>query len=82
MIAYALLVCTHLSDVTRGAPFNDQPEPWLDYCGAGVTLVIEKAPVEIDLSHGIKRYDWPTGVKREQGSQLTVRWYPGKNHRQ
>jgi len=45
-----LLVWTHVSDITRGRPFNDENEPTSDYFGAGVTVEIKR--FEFDLTYG------------------------------
>jgi hypothetical protein len=64
----------HTSDITRGAPFNEQPEPQADYIGGGATLTVgEFKRFEIDLTHGRKlldRQNW------QRGSKVTVRYYP------
>lgn len=45
-----LLVWTHVSDITRGQPFNDENEPTSDYFGAGITVEIKR--FEFDLTYG------------------------------
>lgn len=71
-----LVTYSHNSDLLRGKPFNNQPEPWQDFLGTGVTISWPK--VELDLIHGVKRIKTPETGKRpsESGSQLNVRWYP------
>jgi hypothetical protein len=72
------VVYSHLSDVTRGRPFNGQDEAQSEYIGAGITIVAGKLKrFEIDISHGRKSVDragW------ESGSQLNVRFYPRRRN--
>lgn len=45
-----LLVWSHVSDIIRGKPFNNENEPTSDYFSAGVTIVIKR--FELDLTYG------------------------------
>ena len=45
-----LLVWTHVSDITRGRPFDDENEPTSDFLGAGVTVEIKR--FELDVTYG------------------------------
>lgn len=75
----AVLLCTHTSDLLRGRPFNNQDEPQQDYCGAGVTITAGRRRAwEMDITHGFKSID---RSQRENGSQFTVRFYPGRLRR-
>lgn len=46
-----LITWVHLSDATRGVPFNNKEEPSSDYVGVGITLVWKR--LELDISTGI-----------------------------
>jgi hypothetical protein len=74
----AFAVYDHTSALFVGCPFHcsDPPEPQQDYLAGGVTITAGKRKAwEIDLSHGVKRVDrWLV----TQGSQFTVRYYPGR----
>src|SRR5690606_3345618 len=74
-----VLLCSHTSDIRRGEPFNNRAEPQQDYCGAGVTVTAGRRRAwELDITHGFKIID---RGPRESGSQLTVRFYPGRLRR-
>ena len=45
-----LLTWSHSSDITRGAPFNEENEPTSDFFGVGVT--IETKRFELDVAYG------------------------------
>jgi len=45
-----LLIWSHVSDITRGKPFNDKEEPTSDFFGAGVTIEVNR--FELDLTYG------------------------------
>ena len=45
-----LITWVHLSDVSRGQPFNNKEEPTSDYLGVGFTAV--SGPLEVDLTAG------------------------------
>ena len=78
---YPLVSWSHTSDIRRGPPFNTREEPSQDYFAAGVTITMGER-YALDLTHGWKRI---RGTSRpdnwETGSQLTVRFYPGKRKR-
>lgn len=67
-------VYDHTSALTRGAPFNKRDERTQDYFGCGITLTLgARKRFEIDITHGRKQID---GLSDEQGSNITVRFYP------
>lgn len=67
----------HLSDLTRGFPFNTKDETTVGYIGGGVTITVgANKRFEIDMSHGAK---WFKRGEYEQGSHFAVRYYPGRN---
>lgn len=45
-----IVTWSHLSDITRGEPFNDKEEPSSDFVGAGLT--VEWKRVEFDVAYG------------------------------
>lgn len=45
-----LLVWSHVSDITRGRPFDDENEPTSDYFGVGATIEIKR--FELDVTYG------------------------------
>jgi len=45
-----LLAWSHVSDLIRGRPRNDENEPTSDYFGAGITVVIKR--FEFDVMYG------------------------------
>lgn len=45
-----LFVWSHLSDITRGEPFNTKNEPTSDFFGAGITLDAKR--LELDVTYG------------------------------
>jgi len=45
-----LLVWTHVSDIARGRPFDDENEPTSDFFGAGVTVEFDR--FEFDATYG------------------------------
>lgn len=45
-----LLVWTHVSDIPRGDPFNEDEEPTSDYFGVGATFVFKR--LELDVTYG------------------------------
>jgi len=46
-----LITWVHMSDITRGSPFNNTKEPTSDYVGVGVTFDWKR--FELDISTGI-----------------------------
>jgi hypothetical protein len=77
----ALLLLQHTSDLLRGPPFNNDSESQHDYLapiGITITAGVRKA-WELDLTHGVK---FINRGKRETGSQLAVRFYPGRLRRE
>lgn len=45
-----LFIWRHVSDITRGRPFDDENEPTSDYFGSGVTVVMKR--FEFDVTYG------------------------------
>jgi hypothetical protein len=45
-----LVIWTHVSDVMRGEPFNNEDEPTADFYGLGLTFDLD--PIEVDLAVG------------------------------
>jgi len=72
----AFVTYDHVSDITRGKPWNKQAESTADYVGAGITIAAgANRAWEIDISHGRKALD---RGDTEAGSKLSVRFYPGR----
>jgi len=72
----ALIEYSHVSDITRGKPFNKQDEWQVDYIGFGATLRIgARKRFELDLSHGRKSLEHGAW---EPGTKLGLRFYPGR----
>lgn len=64
----------HTSDILRGPPLHDpSDEPTQEFVAGGFTA--EFGEFEIDVAHGARKID---GRPLEQGSQVTTRWYPGR----
>ena len=45
-----VIMWSHLSDITRGRPFNDKEEPSSDFIGSGFTVEWKRA--ELDIAYG------------------------------
>lgn len=76
----ALVLLQHTSDLLRGRPLNTREESQEEMIAAGATLRLGlKRAFEIDLVHGVKSIDRGSW---ESGSQLTVRWYPGRHNKE
>jgi hypothetical protein len=74
-----LLLLQHTSDLLRGPPLNNRDERQHDFLAAGVTITAGKCEAwEIDIAHGVKSID---RGRRESGTQLAVRFYPGRTRR-
>lgn len=72
------LLLQHTSDLLRGPPFNTKDEGQQDFLAAGVTIIAgERRAWELDLAHGVK---WIDRGEAEHGTQLAVRFYPGRFH--
>ena len=69
-----VIVLDHSSDLFRGWPVNNTPEPQEDYLGSGITIHAGKRRrFEMDITMGLKSLNrGPT----ESGTRLTVRFYP------
>ena len=69
------MLVVHNSALTKGAPFNDEPEKGVDELAVGVTFAWKR--FEIDLTQGYKCIDCAFGEGRgEEASAIRVRWYP------
>ena len=78
----ALVKFSHLSDITRGPPFNNSEESRTDYLGVGVTLTFKRTPsLELDLTHGRKAEtnSAQRSFRFRTGTEATVRYYPGRH---
>jgi len=72
-----LITWVHLSDITRGVPFNDKEEPTSDYFGIGVTFVWKR--FELDVSTGVLGRECAmfrcSANSRTSESQIQLRGY-------